>query len=396
MARFPRAFYLVTGLATMTFIASTLIQPFFSLYVAEKGPSPIELGLIISLMSYTTLVTRLPLGLATSRIGIWWVVPLALIGQSSSYILYSVVSDPTYFYPIRIFHAISLALLNPTLMSLASTISPEGRKGEAFGIYLTSVGLAMMGGPLLCSFFLSYFDYQTILRFSAIIPLIVFPVYLFITRDETLGPQLSKSSRRETVFKPSWRSLKKIMAVKPVQALTYGRFTFAVMMSIMGTLYPIYAVNSLNIDPAVYAFFFTLRGLANTLSRLPTGRLSDMIGRKKPLIASFTLLTAVLLLLSRVVNPVTIGFVMFLYGVAHGMRAVSEWSFLGDVVSSENLSISNFYFSSVFDLGSALGATFAGSATTVMSTPDILSVASIVVASSIFVIAFTKTPQKDS
>jgi predicted MFS family arabinose efflux permease len=100
--------------------------------------------------------------------------------------------------------------------------------------------------------------------------------------------------------------------------------------------------------------------------------------------------------LSRVVNPVTIGFVMFLYGVAHGMRAVSEWSFLGDVVSSENLSISNFYFSSVFDLGSALGATFAGSATTVMSTPDILSVASIVVASSIFVIAFTKTPQKDS
>jgi MFS family permease len=366
MARFPRAFYLVTGLATMTFIASTLIQPFFSLYVAEKGPSPIELGLIISLMSYTTLVTRLPLGLATSRIGIWWVVPLALLGQSSSYILYSVVSDPTYFYPIRIFHAISLALLNPTLMSLASTISPEGRKGEAFGIYLTSVGLAMMGGPLLCSFFLSYFDYQTILRFSAIIPLIVFPVYLFITRDETLGPQLSKSSRRETVFKPSWRSLKKIMAVKPVQALTYGRFTFAVMMSIMGTLYPIYAVNSLNIDPAVYAFFFT------------------------------TLLTAVLLLLSRVVNPVTIGFVMFLYGVAHGMRAVSEWSFLGDVVSSENLSISNFYFSSVFDLGSALGATFAGSATTVMSTPDILSVASIVVASSIFVIAFTKTPQKDS
>lgn len=394
MARLPRAFYMVTGLATMTFIASTLTRPFFSLYVAEKGASPIELGLIISLMSYTTLFIRLPLGLATSRIGIWWVIPLALIGQSSSYILYSLVSNPAYFYPIRIFHAISLALLNPTLMSLASTISPEGRKGEAFGIYLTSVGLAMMGGPLICSFLFSYFDYATILRLSSIIPLIVFPVYLYILRNETLGPQLSKTSGRETVFKPSWSSLKKIVAIKPVQALTYGRFTFAVMMAIIVTLYPIYAVNSLKIAPAVYALFFTVRGLANTLARLPTGRISDMIGRKKPLITSFILLSAVLILFSKVVNPVTIGFVMFLYGIAHGMRAVSEWSFLGDMVSSENRSLSNFYFSSVFDLGSALGATFAGSATMMMSTPDILRITSILVASSSLVIAFTKTPKK--
>jgi MFS family permease len=379
----------------MSFIASTLTRPFFSLYVAEMGPSPIELGLIISLMSYTTLFIRLPLGLATSKIGIWWVVPLALVGQSSSYILYSIVSNPIYFYPIRIFHAISLALLNPTLLSLASTISPEGRKGEAFGTYLTSVGLAMMGGPLICSFLLSYFDYRTILRLSSIIPLIVFPVYLLILRNETLGPQLSKTSRRETVFKPSWSSLKKILAIKPVQALTYGRFTFAVMMSIMVTLYPIYAVNSLKIDPAIYALFFTLRGFANTLARLPTGRISDMIGRKKPLITSFTLLTAVLILFSTVENPAMIGFVMFLYGVAHGIRAVSEWAFLGDVVPSENLTMSNFYFSSVFDLGSALGATFAGSASMMMSTPDILRIASILVASSILVFVFTKTPQKN-
>ncbi len=395
MARLPKAFYLVTGLATMTFLASTLIQPFFSLYVTDKGASPIELGLIISLMSYTTLAIRLPLGLTTSRIGIWWVVPLALIGQSSSYILYSLVSNPAYFYPIRIFHAISLALLNPTLMSLASTISPEGRKGEAFGIYLTSVGIAMMGGPLICSFLLSYFDYATILRFSSIIPLIVFPVYLYILRNETLGTQLSKTSRRETVFKPSWSSLKKIVAIKPVQALTYGRFTFAVMMSMIVTLYPIYAVNSLKIEPAVYALFFTVRGLANTLARLPTGRISDMIGRKKPLIISFILLAAVLILFSMVENPVTIGFVMFIYGIAHGIRAVSEWSFLGDVVSNENTSLSNFYFSSVFDLGSALGATVAGSATMMMSTPDILKITSILVASSSLVIAFTKIPKKN-
>jgi len=394
MAGFPRAFYLVTGLATLTFIGSTLTQPFFSLYVAEKGSSPLELGLILSLMAYTTLAVRLPLGLASSRLGIWWVVPLALLGQAAADVLYSLVASPVVFYPIRVFHAVSSALLQPTLMALASAIAPEGRKGEALGIYLTSVGLAMMGGPLLCSALLAAFDYATILRVAAIIPLLALPVYLGLRRTTALGPLLARTRRRDPAVAPSWRNLKQILALKPVQALTYGRFTFAIVMAIITTLYPLHAVNTLHIDPATYALFYTLEGLANTVIRLPTGRLSDLIGRKKPLLTSFALLAAALLLFATAEDPVTIGVTMFLYGVAHGMRAVSEWSFLGDVVSSDDLSLSNFYFTSVFDLGSALGATFAGSATMLWSTPDVLRIAAVIAASSIAVIAATKTPHK--
>jgi len=395
MARFPRAFYMVTGCATLTFIASTLTQPFFSLYVAERGASTVELGLIISLMSYTTLVTRLPLGLLTGRRGTWWVVPFALLGQSASSLLYGFVSTPASFYPIRVFHAVALASLNPTLMSLAASVLPEGRKGEGFGTYLTSVGLGMMGGPLLCSALISYFDYRTIFLLSSIIPLSVFPVYISILRNEAFGTQLSRTHRRETIHQPSWQYLKTIVALKPVQALTYGRFTFAFIMAIVTTLFPLYVVNTLKIDPAVYALFFTIEGLANTLARLPTGRVSDVIGRKIPLTLAFILLTAVLLLFSAVEDFATIGLVMFLYGAAHGIRAVSEWSFLGDVVQRESMSLANFYFSSVFDLGSALGATFAGSAAIMLSTPTILRLASAVVASSAVVLTFTQTTPKN-
>ncbi len=392
MAGFPRAFYLVTGLATVTFIGSTLIQPFFSLYVAAKGPSPVELGLILSLMSYTTLATRLPLGLASSRLGVWWVVPLALLGQAGANVLYSLVADPVAFYPIRVFHAVSSALLQPTLMALASAIAPEGRKGEALGIYLTSVGLAMMGGPLLCSALLAAFDYATILRLAAVIPLLALPFYLSLLRNPVLGAHLARTHRPQAAVTSSWRTLRQIVARRPVQALTYGRFTFAIVMAVITTLYPLHAVNALRVDPATYALIYTLEGLANTVIRLPTGRLSDLIGRKKPLLTAFALLAAVLLLFAAVEDPLTIGATMFLYGVAHGMRAVSEWSFLGDVVASTDLSLSNFYFTSVFDLGSALGATFAGSATMFWTIPDILRLAAVLAATSIAVIAATKPP----
>lgn len=394
MSGFPREFYLVTGLSTMVFIAGTLIQPIFSLYVNELGTTTFELGLIVSLLSYATLLTRLPLGLVSNRFGSWWVIPFALIGQSTSYFLYSLVTNPMSLYPIRIFNAIALASLNPTLLSLASIVSPEGRKGEGVGIYLTSVGLGQMFGPLLCSLLLSYFDYRTILMLSSIIPVIALALYLVLLRIGALGSHFSRTYQRVDSSVSMWSSLKGIIAKRPVQALTYIRLSFAFGMSIITTIYAVYVVNDLLVLPSVWSLLYTLRGLSNTITRMPAGRISDKIGRKKPLILSFAILALAFFLLSEAGDPVMIGITMVLYGLAHGTRAVSEWAFLGDVVPESDRNLSNSYFSSVFDLGNAVGGTIAGSAAMFMSTPTILKATALFTSTSIFVVAFTKTKSK--
>ncbi len=390
MARFSREFYLLTAFATIIYISGTITSPFFSLYISEKETSSFELGLIISIMSYTTLLIRMPLGMLSSKIGNWWVVPFALIGQSFSYILYSQVTNPIYFYPIRIFHAISIASLHPTLMSLVSVISPENRKGEAVGTFLTSVGLGTMGGPFLCSLLLSYFDYTTILKLSSILPLIAFIIYFGLLKIDLLSKHLSRSKRREEFIDSSWTRIRRIITIRQVQMLTYVRFTFAFTAAIIATLYSVYVVNDLKIIPAVYALLVTFRGLANAITRVPAGRLSDIIGRKKPLLISFTLLTIVFLLFSTVGSPITIGLVMILYGIAHGTRAVSEWSLLADVVTKNDRSLSNFYFACIFDLGSAFGATFAGFIAMAISIPTICIIAALLISSSILVITVNK------
>lgn len=393
--KFPREFYLVTSLATMTFISSNIVYSFFSLYLNAKGLTPVELGIVISLMSYTTLFIRIPFGMITSRVGIRWVVPLALIGQSTAYVFYSLVSNPIQFYIIRVFHAVTLASLQPTLMSIISTIAPRGRKGEAVGTYLTSVGLAMIGGSLISSLLLSFFNYNTILILSSFMPILSLGIYLSLLKTEILGNNFSETQVSEVDQNP-FTNLREIISSSSVRGLTYGRFTFAFTMSIIATLYAVYSVNVLKIGPSVYALFMTLRGVANTVARIPTGKVSDTIGRKKPLQVAFILLTIVFLLLSEVKDPVSIGFVMLLYGVSHGIRAVSEWSLMADTVTIRNRSLANFYFTSVFDLGSALGATFAGASATIISTPTMLKIASLIIGSSILIISLIHIPQKSN
>jgi MFS family permease len=393
LTQFSREFYLVIGFATLTFIAMNMTFSIFSLYLDEKGASSFELGLIISLMSYTTLTTQIPLGLITRRVGVWWVIPLALIGQSTSYFLYSLAPLP-YFYPIRIFHAVVSASLQPTLLSYASAIAPEDKRGEAIGVYLSSVGVAMMSGPLLNSLLLMFVGYQTILIIASMIPLIALMLYVYLLRVDVFRRHFTRTSNEKLTRVDSWNSLKAIFTLRSVQTLTVIRFTFAFTMSILTTLYAIYAVNTLGVSPSIYAFYITLKGMANTIARFPAGRITDIIGRKKPLLFSFILLSIVFFFLSEVKHPILVGFLIFFHGISHGTRAVSEWSMLSDVVRSEDRELAHFYFSTVFSLGSALGATFAGSAAMVLSTPVILKIAAVLTSSSIFIVAITKFPRK--
>ena len=105
---------------------------------------------------------------------------------------------------------------------------------------------------------------------------------------------------------------------------------------------------------------------------------------------SFLLLTIDFYLFSERRDTVLISLLIFLYGIVHGIRAVSEWSFLGDVVSRKDRSLTNFYFSSVFDFGMTIGATFAGTAALILSMQDILKITALLAGSSVRVIGRLK------
>jgi MFS family permease len=66
------------------------------------------------------------------------------------------------------------------------------------------------------------------------------------------------------------------------------------------------------------------------LSRIPSGKLTDRIGHKCPIITAFTLLTVAFFTMSETYNIYLLTFALIIYGAAHGMRAVAEWSMLGD------------------------------------------------------------------
>jgi MFS family permease len=97
-----RNLYLLATTSAILILAAKLTGPLFPFILTEKGGNALELGVILSLYSFTTLLSRLPLSILFDRIGRWLAFPAIIISFTTSLFLYAVAQNQMWFYPIAI------------------------------------------------------------------------------------------------------------------------------------------------------------------------------------------------------------------------------------------------------------------------------------------------------
>jgi len=87
---------------------------------------------------------------------------------------------------------------------------------------------------------------------------------------------------------------------------------------------------------------------------------------------------------------------MIIHGLAHGMRAVTEWTMLGDCAPSESVNVATAYLSAIFDIGQALGAITAGALALVLNIPTIFKLASLITLAGALFVTLIQTSDKSN
>jgi len=373
------------------FLATQTVQPILSLYITEKGATTLELGIIISLLSFVAIAAKIPLGILAERIGRWPIIPAVAVGQTISLLLYSIAPNPSWFYPIRIFHALILAAYAPTAIAITQDLAPQNKRGTTMGVFLTSVGVTTTMGPLLCMFFINYFAYEQLFQIASIIPLLGLLPFLFIIRDKN-SYKTNHRIKKNMNFKDS---LREIASSRSILVLTYLRLAFSFANAFFITFFAIYAEESLLISSSLIALLFGIKGASNMLSRIPSGKLTDRIGHKYPIIIAFTLLAVSFLIISETNNIYLLAFALTIYGAAHGMRAVAEWSSLGDSAPLQARNVATAYLSTMFNVGAAFGALIAGALSIAVTISSMFKLASIIVFSGVIMVMLQQQKTKN-
>jgi len=336
------------------------------------------------------MAAKIPLGILSEKVGRWPIIPAVAIGQTISLLLYSIVPDPTWFYPIRIFHALALAAFAPTALAITQDLAPPGKRGETMGKFLSSFGVATTFGPFLCTFLVNYVNYVQLFQVASVIPLLGLIPFLLIRREGSRVFSHEKTSQTLTA------SLKALVSSRNMLVLSYLRLIFSFVNAFFITLFAIHAQENLFFTSSLIALFFGIKGVTNMLSRIPSGKLADKVGYRFPIILAFILLTVAFLTISEASSILLLICAMVIYGVGHGMRAVSEWSMLGECAPSEAGNIATAYLSTMFNVGAALGAVVAGALSIMFNIQTIFKLASFIVITGLFAVTLIQTSDKIS
>jgi MFS family permease len=354
-----RLLYTVIGISFLSIMAPALTGALRPLFIVEVGADLVQLALIMALPSFVSLLTRVPASAFSGRIGRWRMMVISLVLSALTTVAFAFVRDPVWFYPVVAIAALSWAIFSPITVEFVSSRATAETQGSMMGFYFTSIAAPMFLGPFLSSFLTLYLDLRTLFLVSAVFPAVALGAILFMVKPNDLvisGPGDEGEAERPAF----WRSIIRILRVRNFAVLCLSRVSFAMSMGIFNTAYPVFAESTLGLTPSLISLLFTSRGVTNVLTRMPAGRLSDRIGRRKPFIAAYLLVIVSFVLLSYFRRFEILLVALALYGVGWGVRIAPSMALAIESVSDEDRPIALAVFMTMFDVGNIVGSLATG------------------------------------
>lgn len=361
--------YRLMGVTFMFSIAMMMINPILPLYILDVGASKLELGLIMAISSFSGVMLRIPFGMASDKLGRRLVMMFSLLTYSTALILLSTIRKVIWLYPAALLLSIPMASYIPSSTAAVMDLASSEDRGTTMGIYFTSFGTATILGPLLCSILVKFLSYRQLLLITSLFP---FLAVLILTKGGVpIGPSADTGGRPDTSM---LSSIKHLLRSKSLVGLSLGRLLFSTAGFVFATLFPVYANKDLLMTASSIALLYSARGAANAISRLPSGKLCDVIGPKRLLLLAYTLLSFFYLTVPSLVSFHLLLLLMAVNGIGWGVRVVSDQTIAAEILEPEIRGLGTALLGTMFSIGKFLGSFLAGIFATLMPIPKVIRI----------------------
>jgi MFS family permease len=263
---FPPLFWIVVGTLFIDAIGSTLLFPFFALYITQKfGVGMTQAGILLGMSSLFGLIGSVIGGALTDRFGRRRLILFGLVFSALSSLSFGLAEDVKILYLLVIFVGLLSRVANPAYDAMLADILPEAKRQEAFGItrvafnYAWILGTAL-GGLIAARSFLALFLIDAGLSLFVASILIVF-------LPETRPTVPSDGKQNESLLKTT------AGYGVALRDLPYMSFTLAGMLVLIVyqqqySSLPVYLLNVHDIDSRSYGTMLAISGLEVVLFQI--------------------------------------------------------------------------------------------------------------------------------
>lgn len=363
----PTSFYVVALSGFLFNMGASVTSPILTLHMRNVGATVLQIGSILSLQSALLILLRIPLTLLARRVGEKRMLALAFLSESAAQLLYGLADSPAWFWVIPAVQVLATGTFFQLSTAINSNLAPENSQGEALGRHMTIVSIPSFLGPALCGLLVSSLGYRRMFYVSFAFPLVGLALFWFFTQGLSIAG--AEVPVRQT---PTAESLIALSANRNVRVLAFIRTLYSIGHNTFQTLFSLYAVNQLGFQANQVAALFSALGVANTAVKIPIGSLTDRVGRKKTLLATFTVVVLVYIALATFTGYPMVAAAVILFGATWGSRATVEWASLTSIVKPETKTLAVGFMEGFWDLGAAAGSLLAGVLSGVLPVPTIM------------------------
>ena len=197
---FPRLFWIVVGTLFVDAIGSTLLFPFFALYITRKfGVGMTEAGILLGISSLFGLIGSVIGGALTDRFGRRQLILFGLVFSALSSLSFGLAWDVKILYYLVIVVGLLSRVAGPAYDAMLADIVPEAKRQEAFGITRVAFNYAWIFGTALGGFIAAR-SFLALFVIDAVLSLLV-AIILFRFLPETKPAAHSEAQKAESLKK---------------------------------------------------------------------------------------------------------------------------------------------------------------------------------------------------
>ena len=280
-----RNIVVITLTQSLFMVTATLWWPYWSRYIVELGASKYQLGIVFMLEQSSQLILQLPGGVLADRLGRKRVIVVSSIFRALSPLIYLAFNIWYMVVPGMVLTQVS-SMMMPAVNALIADSMPRENRAASYGVYRMMTWAPMIFTALIGGVIVDRLGLVPGVRFCIALTLVtawlnVFLRWRFLEDTFVTTPTESKKIFDITDSIEVLRSVPRTVWTLVIVA---SLSSFAVR-SAMGFMY-IYAEEVLSVSATQWGLITTAASVVSTLLTLPSGILSDRIGRKPCIIVS--------------------------------------------------------------------------------------------------------------
>jgi MFS family permease len=308
----------VSLISLIVMMGATMVTPSLTLYTKEGfSDNGFIIGAIVAGYAIGRVITDIPSGFLTDRIGISKTMKIGLLIQILSSILAGIAPNYWILFLMRVTEGIGSSIYVNAAVTYVLLSNQSSRRGTVMGIYqsimMTGITIGPMFGAFIASTYglnASYFAYAAVLVVAMII-------VFFIQHKGKFHLITNGIDNNYNLDSESFGIIRNISIY--INSASLATFGFAFLRSGIYTMaIPLFAYENLHLSVVSVGFIFTLASVANLFASFFSGKLTDRYGMKWPLIISILVASFIIIIIPFTTLMIQMLILVIILGITSG------------------------------------------------------------------------------